>query len=101
MEAAAASARQAVISWDVPTARENGEPMSPSELGGYEIYVTAGEPGDDRVIVVSNPLETTATVENLSQSEYHFAVAAFDVDGLKSQLSDIVTLFIDQQVAAR
>lgn len=81
----------AVLSWTVPTSREDGSPLAASELAGYEIYLLAESTGETQVITISNPLATSYTVSGLPADVYHFSMAAKDRHGRLSPLSTIVS----------
>jgi len=91
---AAAAAAAAVLSWSIPTTRENGTPLLPSDIGGYEIYMLSESTGESAVIVLRDPLSVSYTVEALPPDTYHFSIAAFDNKGKFSQLSDVVAKVI-------
>ena len=95
-----AAAQETVLSWSIPTTRQNGELLSPSELAAYEIYITADQSGGEQVIVVNDPMQTSYTIVGLAPDTYHFAIAAVDVDGLRSELSVVVDKTIAASVAA-
>jgi hypothetical protein len=95
-----AAAQETVLSWSIPTTRQNGELLSPSELAAYEIYITADQSGGEQVIVVNDPMQTSYTIVGLAPDTYHFAISAVDVDGLRSELSVVVDKTIAASVAA-
>ena len=95
-----AAAQETVLSWSIPTTRQNGELLSPSELAAYEIYITADQSGGEQVIVVNDPMQTSYTIVGLAPDTYHFAISAVDVDGLRSELSIVVDKTIAASVAA-
>jgi hypothetical protein len=88
------TAGTAVLTWSIPTTRANGDPLSPAELAGYEIYVTGETTGVSEVLQIANPMATSYTVQNLAPDTYYFAIAAYDANGLASELSAIVTKVI-------
>lgn len=82
---------EALLSWSTPTTRENGTPLAPGEIGGFEIYVLSESTGESAVIVIDDPLAVTHTVDGLTPDTYYFSISAFDSAGHYSQLSDVVS----------
>lgn len=75
------------LEWTPPNARENGQYLELSEIGGYEIrYRRANESRYQTVTI--EPEATRHTFTDL-QGEYEFEVAAFDTDGLYSNFVTI------------
>lgn len=92
--AASSGSGVANLSWQVPTTRENGEPLSPSELAGYEIYVTREETGAGEIFSIGDPLASSFSMQGLAAGTYDFAISAVDVSGLKSRLSNVVSKLV-------
>lgn len=79
--------------WSIPVTRENGQPLSLSELSGYEIYyVLDGAGAVDKTIVVSGGSVATYKIANLAAGTYNLAISAVDSSGVKSSLSSIVVV---------
>lgn len=75
------------LEWTPPSARENGEYLELSDIGGYEIrYRRANESQYQTVTVGSRATHHTFT-ELLG--DYEFEIAAFDTDGLYSKFVTI------------
>ena len=87
----AAVSGSADLSWSSPTTRSNGQPLSMSELAGYEIYMLAESTGVSSVITVSDPFSTSRSIDGLTPDIYHFAISAIDSSGLVSALSPLVS----------
>lgn len=83
--------RRATLSWTTPVTRADGAPLAVGELGGYEIYMLAESTGETRVFTVSEPMTTSYTVDGLVPDTYHFSMSAFDIGGVFSPLSEIVS----------
>ncbi|MBP8924962.1 MAG: fibronectin type III domain-containing protein [Pseudomonadales bacterium] len=83
--------RSATLSWSVPTTRANGSLLAPSELAGYEIYITTEKSGTSTVVEIPDPLKFSHKLRNLAPDTYHFAVSALDTNGMTSELSRVVT----------
>jgi hypothetical protein len=82
------------LKWLIPLTRENGDPLSPSELRGYEIYVVHEESNADRIIAVNDATIDNYVVEDLAEGTHHFAIVAIDINGLKSALSESVSKIV-------
>ena len=82
-----ASTGTATLSWQPPTQRTDGSPLS--DLAGYRIlYGTA--PGNySSRITLSNPGLTSYVVDNLSQGTWYFVMTAFDATGAESDYSSV------------
>ncbi len=90
--ASAQAARHAArLSWSIPVTRENGTPLAPGELGGFEIYMLCESTGESEVFVVDDPLAMSHTFAGLAPDTYYFSISAFDVRGKFSPLSEVVT----------
>ena len=84
-------AYEKTIAWDA-----NGEP----NLSGYKLYSRIGDPCPPYndidtypVEELANPLMPMATVTNLeNNTEYYFAIVAYDSDGYESGYSNIIYL---------
>ena len=81
----------AVLSWSVPTTRADGQPLTMSELAGYEVHMLSESTGESRVITIDDPLSTARTIDGLTPDTHHFAVTAIDASGLISDLSSPVS----------
>ena len=73
------------LHWDVPIARESGEPLSLSEIGGYRIYASEYIDGD--YSLHDDVQEPTYSFEGTSRYVY---VTTYDVAGDESKISNIV-----------
>ena len=78
------------LSWTPPTTRQNGDPLTAAELGGYEIYQVNPD-GTDKIILVEDGAATSHEIEISESGEYMFAIASVDADGLKSDISEAVS----------
>lgn len=77
----------AQLSWDIPSQRENGQPLPLSELAGYEVYYTTDNPALSGSIKISGGGTAKVSVPNLAAGQYYFTISAIDTTGLKSALS--------------
>lgn len=79
---------KAVIEWDIPSTRENGDELLMSEIGGYEIIYRKTSDQEFVTVVIEDPSVSEYSVTDLSAGEYEVRIAAFDTDGLYSDYSD-------------
>lgn len=88
------------LNWTVPTTRENGQSLKASELAGYELYYTTDNPAVTGTIKINSGTTSTYTLQNLAAGNYHFAISAVDVKGLKSKLSTVADFRVITSTAA-
>lgn len=81
------------LSWNTPTQREDGAPLSVSEINSYEIYYTT-DGNQSGTIFVDDPTVSSYTLQSLLPDIYHFSIVTVDRDGIKSELSEIVSATI-------
>ncbi|MBL4828126.1 MAG: HYR domain-containing protein [Spongiibacteraceae bacterium] len=89
------SSSSVLLTWSIPTSRENGNALAINELVAYEIYVISDNAVTNDVITIDDPYATTYTLENLAPGTYHFSMSAIDTGGEKSELSDVVTALVE------
>lgn len=81
----AAGPHSVVVTWSIPDTKENGDPLRPDEIAGYEIEYKL----KTATLYASNldmtPTLTTMTIDNLAAGEYDFRVRVFDVYGDPSE----------------
>jgi len=87
-EAANASA---VLSWNAPTTRADGSPLTMADIDGYEIYVLSESTGETATITLDDGAASSYTLDNLPADTYHFSMAAKDTQGNLSALSAVVS----------
>ncbi len=86
----------ATLSWNIPSARTNGDPLQLSEINGYEIYYfLEGTPSDQgEVVSINDPSTTNYTTPALDPGTYYFSIVSIDSSGLHSDLADYITITI-------
>jgi len=78
----------AFVEWQIPTTRENGDPLGLSEIAGYEIMITKVEEGSgSESIVLTDQNTSEYTLEGLSPGRYEIRIAVFDTDNVYSDYS--------------
>lgn len=76
------------LTWEVPVARENEDPLYIYEIGGYEIaYRKIGTDIYQTVQIDQGDIDSF-TLTDIVVGEYEFKIAVFDSNGLYSQYSD-------------
>ena len=92
----ATSSATVTVSWNIPSQRENGDPLQLSEIGSYEIYYflenTPSSEGE--IVSISDPTTTNYTTPALSSGTYYFSIATIDSSGIYSDISDYSTAII-------
>lgn len=76
------------FSWEAPSTRVNGDPLTLEEIQGYELYwsVNGGETQTVEIGVVNS-----YDLAGLDPGTYEAAISTVDTDGLYSQPSETVT----------
>ena len=85
----------ATLSWSAPDTRENGDQLILSEIGGYQVHITAESTGTTEIITLNDSTKTSLTFDALEPDTYHVAMNCFDTDGLFSALTNNTSLTID------
>lgn len=78
----------ATFSWDHPTTRADGSPISPSEISKYEFFHKGG-------IIELEGTETRIVMSGLTKGDYWFYLIVLDETGQRSEPSDPITLTVD------
>jgi fibronectin type 3 domain-containing protein len=89
------SNRTVSLSWDAPTTRTDGSFMPLSSLMGFRIYIGTSKDNLQAQIDIEDADAENYTTESLDPGTYLFAVSAYDVYGLESDLSNIVSKQIE------
>jgi len=76
------------IYWSAPSAREDGEYLDITEIGGYEIRYKLNSDSSYKTVVINDPYADSFFIDNL-QGDYVFEIAAFDKQGLYSDFVSI------------
>lgn len=87
------STGSATLSWLPPTEQSDGSPLV--DLAGYYVYYsTRGDASGGQKIRISNASVSRYVVENLGPATWYFAVKAYTMAGVESDLSAVVTKVI-------
>jgi hypothetical protein len=86
----------ATLSWIAPSGREDGTPLSMSELAGFRIYHGTTPSYLSMISDIVDPTSTLYVVEDLGPGTHYFAVTAYDMFGEESGFSTIVSKIIGE-----
>ncbi len=84
-----ASMGSATLSWQPPTTRTDGSPLT--NLTGYRIRYGTSQGSYPNMIDIVNEGVTSAVVENLPPATYYFVATAYDTTGAESSYSSVVS----------
>jgi hypothetical protein len=82
-----ASTGSATLSWQPPTQRTDGSPLS--DLAGYRILYGTSPGNYSNRITLENPGLTSYVIGNLSPGTWYFVMTAFDTTGAESDYSGV------------
>ncbi|TCS40307.1 hypothetical protein [Reinekea marinisedimentorum] len=81
-----------MLYWSAPTERANGESMSSSDIGGYEIRYKLSSDDSYTVTVVSGNETTQLLLEDIANpTEQTIEMAVFDTEGIYSDYVEATT----------
>lgn len=79
------------LSWDIPTARENGADLELYEIQGY-VIAYGNESGNlTNTVSVDGATITNIVLDDLASNTYYFSIATVDSDGLRGNYSNEIT----------
>jgi hypothetical protein len=79
----------ATLNWLPPTMRTDGSRLT--NLAGFIIYWGTSPDDLTNTATLSNPSVSTYVVDELTPGTWHFAITAFDDDGLESAFSNMAS----------
>ncbi len=82
-----AGIKEVALSWVAPVEREDGTPISMSEIAGYRVYfgTSAGNYTNKVDIADSNTMQVI--LSSLAADTYYIVVTTYDMDGRESAYS--------------
>lgn len=89
VEVVATPLGSAQLSWTAPTENADGSPLT--DLAGFRVYWGAAEDELSYSVQIDNPSISMYLVENLTPSQWFFAVTAIDAGGNESALSEVIS----------
>ena len=75
------------LSWAMPTERENGEPLTPSEIYGYRLEFGDSASNLDQSIDIVGANNTQYTLNDLRPGSVFLRIATIDSDGVTGRFS--------------
>lgn len=90
------TSKSITLSWTTPSSRANGDPLSPTEIGGYEVYYFKedSQQGEGETLTITDPSANSVTTPKLATGTYYFAIASYDTTHLYSDISDYIDITI-------
>lgn len=82
--------RSLELTWDTPTEREDGSPLSFDEIKGYVIEYGQNESKLEHSIMVENQLPNKLVLDNIEPSTLLLRIATIDSDGLQGTFSEMI-----------
>ena len=82
-------AGRATLSWDAPTTRTDGSPLT--NLAGFKLYYGTSSNSLSNVVQVSDPGARSWIIENLTVGTWYFAASAYDTSGMESVRSNVAS----------
>ena len=79
------------LAWTAPVTRENGAPLSLSEIGGFRIYYGESVASYSKIADVTDGTATTATIIDVPAGNYFIVMTAYDTEGRESRFSPEVS----------
>ena len=78
----------ATLSWQPPTEYVDGQPLQ--DLAGFKIRYGTAADNLDQLVTIPNPGITLAMIESLTAGTWYFAVNAYTLANVESNLSNVV-----------
>ncbi len=78
------------LSWAAPSTREDGTPLTLSDIDGYRIYMGDSESTLVPVMDINDYSVTQYTLTGIEQGDHYFAVTAYDSAASESGFSNII-----------
>ena len=82
-------AGRATLSWDAPTQRVDGSPLT--NLSGFKLYYGTSSSNLSNVVQVNDPGARSWIIENLTVGTWYFAASAYDQSGVESARSNVAS----------
>jgi hypothetical protein len=81
------TSQTAIVSWTPPVQRTDGSALT--DLAGYRVYYGKGLNSLTQIIDITNAGQTSQFIDNLDTGTWYFAVTAYTMDGLESEMSNL------------
>lgn len=83
------------MAWEIPSARLDGSNLSTGDLSGYELYYTDPNQGINETVFVDDPSQTAYEFQDFEPGKYMLAIAAVDVNGIRSPSSSLIEVVVE------
>ena len=82
------------LSWAMPSERENGEPLDPSEIYGYRLEYGYKANSINNGVTVMGATNTQFTLANLDAGSVYLHIATIDSDGITGRFSAPIEVYL-------
>lgn len=82
------------LSWAMPSERENGEPLNPSEIYGYRLEYGYKASSINNGVTVVGASNTQFTLANLESGSVYLHIATIDSDGITGRFSAPIEVYL-------
>ena len=79
------------LNWNPPVSRTDGSPLMPSDIDGFYIYYGKKSGSYTSQIKVADGAAQSVTVTNLAAGVYYLVMTTYDVNGLESGYSPVIS----------
>jgi len=86
--------RTVYLSWEIPTQRQDGSPLSTNEISSYKIYAGGATGSLEEFAEVTDPTQQSYSSAMVSGS-YRFAISTVTTDGIEGPKSSELTLTVE------
>jgi hypothetical protein len=76
--------KNATVTWDLPTVRESGLPMSADSIAGVEVSMSADLGANWAVLNTIAPPTTELLIPDLETGDWQLSLVVIDTDGRRS-----------------
>ena len=91
VQAAPVQTGSLTLQWTAPVTRADGTPLSLADIDGYRIYYGPSANNYPNLLEVSDGTAQSATITDLPVGTYYIVMTTYDVGGLESAHSSMVT----------
>jgi hypothetical protein len=78
------------LSWTAPSEREDGTPISMSEIAGYRVYYGTSQGEYTEQVDVADSSTMQVALNNVAAGTYYIVVTTYDMEGRESAYSEEV-----------
>jgi hypothetical protein len=82
------------VRWTAPVSRADGTPLSLSDIDGYHIHYGTSAGNYPNSFDVTDGTAQSASVNNLPVGTYYVVMTTYDVNGLESAYSSMVSKLV-------